>query len=487
MNHEHEEYSSSPYSKPYPRRPPPTSSRPGDERAYHLRLAEYRNDNGEHHGSLISGPRQAVYSDYPSSSLRPREAPESRFHHDVCYYHEDRGGGEEYHRDEALATNAVDVGREEPKDYTGHGEGSLRRSSVKENDKADTINKMDIDMIPRITLSNGIQMPQLAFGTAPRARPGELPSSCNNPNFVGFLPEQVPRSLHLALQTGIHHIDTALIYRSHGHIAHVLQRWFMEGRLKREDVFITSKIYHPPSRTGMESTTIDIDNLSVREVEKKVHDQFQQSLIELGVGYVDLMLLHWPSSGDAAGQSKDGHNNMSNAVTMAEIDPIKAAKRIAAWKVLEHYYNIGWARAIGVSNFHEEHLQHLMDDGATIKPHVNQIETNVYTQQENIIQYCEDNGIAVMAFSPFGRGVMNMETDDVLTLIGLKHNMSPGQIALAYLLRRGFAVSFSSSSQERMRGNINACSIALDDDDMESLKSLQRSGSQGLRSPYSLS
>ena len=437
----------------------------------------------------MSGPRQATYSDSrpvcysPPSSLNLRGGvPESRYHHDECYYHEGRGAGEVYHRDEAIGLNGV--GREKSNEHNVHDKGSPLRSSV---DKTGTNTNIGIDMIPNITLSNGIQMPQLAFGTAPRAKPGELPSSCNNPGFAGFLPEQVPRSLHLALQTGMRHIDTALIYRSHGHIAHVLQHWFMEGRLKREDVFITSKIYHPPARFGMDSTTIDIDNLSVEEVEKKVHEQFQQTLIELGVGYIDLMLLHWPSSGDGAGQAKDGNYDRNNAITMAEVDSIKRAKRTAAWKVLEHYYNIGWARAIGVSNFHEVHLQHLMEDGATIKPHVNQIESNVYTIQENIIQYCKDSDIAVMAFSPFGRGVMNMENDDVLQSIGSKHTMSPGQIALAYLLRRGFAVTFLSSSQERMRGNIDACRIALDDDDMENLESLQRSGSRGLQSPYSLS
>jgi len=337
--------------------------------------------------------------------------------------------------------------------------------------------------IPTITLSNGVQMPQLALGTAPlSSAKGE---TSTNLNFTGFFPEQVPHSVNSGLSSGIRHIDTALIYRSHTKVAHVLNTKFMENKLNREDVFITSKIYHPPSTGfGMNCNTIDIDNLSIEEVEKKVHEQFEMSLNELGVGYVDLMLLHWPSAGGGAGNQ----SSKDDGKQMVEICPVNRAKRIAAWKVLEHYYSMGWTRAIGVSNFHEVHLQHLLDDGASIKPHVNQMETSVYIQHTKTIRYCKENDIQIMAFSPFGRGVMKIEDDEVIKSIATKYNnVSPGQIALAYLINLGYAVSFYSSSEERMKGNIEACSLKLDSDDMDKLSSLQRSASWGLPSPYSLS
>ena len=173
---------------------------------------------------------------------------------------------------------------------------------------------------------------------------------------------------------------------------------------------------------------------------------------------------------------------------MVEICPLNRAKRIAAWKVLEHYYSMGWTRAIGVSNFHEVHLQHLLDDGASIKPHVNQMETSVYIQHTKTIQYCKENDIQVMAFSPFGRGVMKIEEDEIVKSVAAKYNnVSPGQVALAYLINLGYAVSFYSSSEERMKGNIEACSLTLDSDGMDKLSSLQRSASWGLPSPYTLS
>lgn len=325
-------------------------------------------------------------------------------------------------------------------------------------------------------------MPQLALGTAPlSSAKGE---TLSNVKYTGFFPEQVPHSVNSGLSSGIRHIDTALIYRSHAKVAHVLNTKFMENKLKREDVFITSKIYHPPSTGfGMNCNTIDIDNLSIEEVERKVHEQFEMTLNELGVGYVDLMLLHWPSAGGGAGNQSSKKED-----GMVEICPINRAKRIAAWKVLEHYYSMGWARAIGVSNFHEVHLQHLLDDGASIKPHVNQMETSVYIQHTKTIQYCKENGIQIMAFSPFGRGVMKIEEDEIIKSVATKYdNVSPGQVALAYLINLGYAVSFYSSSEERMKGNIEACSLKLDSDDIDKLSSLQRSASWGLPSPYTLS
>src|SRR5210317_139173 len=119
---------------------------------------------------------------------------------------------------------------------------------------------------PNITLSNGVQMPTLAIGTAPLSgSTDEAPSS--NPNYIGFFPERVTRCVHLALEAGIRHIDTALLYRCQGNIAHVLRQWFMEGKISRDEVFITSKVSHPPATSfGIQS--------SVEEVTAKMHAHF---------------------------------------------------------------------------------------------------------------------------------------------------------------------------------------------------------------------
>ena len=87
-----------------------------------------------------------------------------------------------------------------------------------------------------------------------------------------------------------------------------------------------------------------------------MHRQVQMTLRELGVGYLDLMLLHWPSPGGGVGGQAAGDEDAAARPKMAKIDPLRRAKRIAAWKVLEHYHSMGWLRAIGTSNFHEVHV-----------------------------------------------------------------------------------------------------------------------------------
>ncbi|KAL3910936.1 MAG: hypothetical protein SGARI_001889 [Bacillariaceae sp.] len=290
-----------------------------------------------------------------------------------------------------------------------------------------------------VELSNGVRMPLLALGTAPLcADPGTL--ATQNPRFVGFLPEQASRIVHLGLQAGIRHIDTALMYRTQPKIAGILEQWFADGRLRREDVFLTTKVYHPPAPSfATDDSNMDMDNMSVDQVADTVRTHFQRCITELGVGYVDLMLLHWPGSGG-------GLNT-------------------------------------------KVHLEHLMEDGARHRPMVNQLETSVYIRHDRIVEYCKEKGIVVQAYSPFGRGVNNLLEDPVVQSVAKKHKKTPGQIALRYIIQQGIAPIFLSSSEERITSNLESLAFELDGDDMHALASLQKKdgGSWGLPSPYSIS
>jgi aryl-alcohol dehydrogenase-like predicted oxidoreductase len=148
--------------------------------------------------------------------------------------------------------------------------------------------------IPTIKLYNGVEMPQLSLGLAFwNVQKGGIPDS---PNFVGFLPERVYRSLHVALEAGIRGIDTALIYRSHVQIRQVLGDWFANGKLKRDDVFIATKVYHPYNPLATSSTCVgNPDNLSPAQVAEMVESHIEKSLEELGLGYLDLLFMHWPA------------------------------------------------------------------------------------------------------------------------------------------------------------------------------------------------
>ncbi|KAL3929221.1 MAG: hypothetical protein SGARI_004814 [Bacillariaceae sp.] len=322
-----------------------------------------------------------------------------------------------------------------------------------------------------------MEMPQLALGTAPLKTAEEDTSSfCPTNSFAGFLPEQAVRSVAIALSSNMRHIDTALIYRSHTSVRHVLLQKLASGELERSDVFVTSKVFHP--NTGGQFGTeelhcmpIDQGEMTHDQVYNKVYEQFQQTLIELGVGYVDLMLLHWP------GRIRDKDENGNRM------------RRKAAWKALQDCYHKGWARSIGVSNFSEHHLQQLeADGGCQVRPMVNQFEASVFLQQSSILSYCQEHNIVSVAYSPLGRGVNRVTSNNVVLKIAEQHGKNAGQVALKYLLQKGYGgIVFLTSSKERMVTNTQLYDFTLTEDEVQALDQLSRpDGSWGLDSPYNI-
>jgi len=327
--------------------------------------------------------------------------------------------------------------------------------------------------VPTTTLRNGIEMPQVAIGTLYRdftktdSNPSAVPG---NPNFFGFLPEKTYRALTVALELGYTHIDAALVYRTQKAIGSVLAAKMMTGEISRDDIFITSKIYHGamPGITRRGST-LPLDDMTPDEVADAVEEQFEAVLEELGVGYVDIMLMHWPAIMD----SKDEGN---------------AGRRLAAWKVFERMHDRGLARAIGVSNFSEQHIEQLMIDGAKVLPHVNQIEASVYKSWDNIKTYCDEKGIKLMAYSPLGLGKESLLNDPVVKSIAEAKGVAPSQVALKYLVQQGYTVLPMSSSEGNLMLNLNLFSFELTDKEMERLGELSsKDEGIGLPSPYDMS
>jgi len=317
-------------------------------------------------------------------------------------------------------------------------------------------------------------MPIVAVGTCFRdcSKSDTQPTSSlpSNPNFFGFLPERTYYALSTALDLGYNHIDTALVYRSQKAIGSVLAQKMTQGELVREDIFITTKLFHG-SMEGLtrQGSTLDLDNMSPEEVSKAIEAQFELILEELGVGYVDCMLLHWPAIMDSK----------------SELNP---ARRLAAWKVLESMYQRGWARSIGVSNFNEFHLEELMQNGASILPMVNQIEASVYKQWGRIYDYCQEKGIAIMAYSPLGLGNQSLLTDPIILQIAELKNVSASQVALRYLIQKGYAVLPLSTSEKRLKSNLDLFSFELTDVEMSRLADLSylKDEGIGLPSPYDM-
>jgi len=226
-----------------------------------------------------------------------------------------------------------------------------------------------------------------------------------------------------ALEAGYRHIDTAKIYKNEAAVGQGVK----ESGLPREQVFITTKLWNDDMRQG-------------RQMEA-----FEESLNALGTDYVDLYLLHWA------------------------VEDVY----IPSWKVLEKIYAEGRARAIGVCNFQQHHLERLMD-AAAVKPAVNQFECHPYLAQEPLIAFCEKEGIACQAWGPLGGKGSPLVTDSVLSTIGEKYGKSAAQVILRWNLQRGVVVLPKSVHEERIFANSQLFDFALNDADMKVVNAMNQ-------------
>lgn len=307
--------------------------------------------------------------------------------------------------------------------------------------------------VPPLLLSNGVEMPMVGFGTA---------------FFNDGLrrPELAYRAVRLALDAGYRHFDTAHMYGCEPHIGMVLAQEFASGRLRREDIFITTKSGHPPVRDFPNARTqwLYDPNLSAYD---GVMGEFLTSLSDLGVGYADLLLLHWPGMFYFPDRFAKGFHFTAPSRDLAR------DKRAQMWRAAEELYSRGLVRAIGVSNFLPHHLDPLLS-GCSVAPMMNQCEVHPYLQQLQLVKYCQERGIHMTAYCPLGGGALNVLDDVVVKALAEKKGVLPAQLVLAWLVQRNIAVIPKSSSPERMRKNLDIAQINLAQEEMELMGKLDR-------------
>ena len=254
-----------------------------------------------------------------------------------------------------------------------------------------------------------------------------------------------------ALKCGYRHIDCAYIYGNEAEIGKALQFAFETGIVKREELFITSKLWnsdHAPERV----------ELAIR-----------RSLKDLQLDYLDLYLIHWPVA------FKTGHEQAKTAddlISLAEMPLIET------WKAFEEIQKTGLTKHIGVSNFNIPKLQQLITT-ATIAPEVNQVELHPYLGQQELVDYCAENSILLTAYSPLGshhliNSQAGLTREKVVIVMAERNNCTPAQILLAWGMQRGISVIPKSTNAERIKENFESVNVRLSVADFDKVSGLER-------------
>jgi 2,5-diketo-D-gluconate reductase A len=246
---------------------------------------------------------------------------------------------------------------------------------------------------------------------------------------VGFGVWQVPdaevdAAVLAALETGYRHIDTAKLYDNEAGVGRALAA----TDVPRNEIFVTTKVW--PSEFGAQETMTS----------------FTGSMERLGLDTLDLLLLHWP---------------------FPEQD-----RYVDAWKALQALRDAGRVRAIGVCNFHVEHLQRLFDETGEW-PAINQVELHPYLQQAEVTAFNAAHGIVTESWSPLASGKEVLD-DPVIGAIAERVGATPAQVILAWHIARGFVVLPKSVTPSRIAENFAAAEVVLTGSDMEQIAGLDR-------------
>ena len=268
-----------------------------------------------------------------------------------------------------------------------------------------------------IVLNNGYEIPSVGFGTW-KTPDGEVAIA----------------SVKKAVECGYTHIDTAACYKNEKSVGVAIK----ECGVPREQLFVTSKLWN--TERGYEKTKA----------------AFAKTLDDLGLDYLDLYLIHWPA-------------NSLQFENWAEINA-------DTWRAFEELYLEGKIKAIGLSNFMVKHMEALMKT-AKIKPMVNQIEYHPGLMQEDVVEYCNKNGICVEAWSPIGSG--RLLENELLLQIAEKYGRSVAQICIRWCMQNDVLPLPKSVTPSRIEENLKIWDFEISDDDMAMINKMGPCGCSG--------
>lgn len=281
-------------------------------------------------------------------------------------------------------------------------------------------------IFPTRILNNGLVCPSMGLGTAYMDNVGEI--------------------VYESIKQGARLIDTAAKYGNEKEIGEGLTKAIKENIVKREDMFIITKLSFY-DRSNPEGA-------------------IKKSLENLQLSYIDLYLDHWPMT---IYSSKD---------IIKEKNPVHIV-----WGKMEKLVGLGYTKAIGVSNYNVQSMLNLLSF-CDIKPAVLEIEYHPYLIQSGIKELCDRNNILLIGFNSLVKGPyidkfhketkVDLLEEDIVKSLGKKYNRTPGQIALNWALAQGIIVIPKTSNPKRMKENLGAMEFKISDEDIKEINELNR-------------
>jgi alcohol dehydrogenase (NADP+) len=240
-----------------------------------------------------------------------------------------------------------------------------------------------------------------------------------------------------ALAAGFRHFDCAERYRNEREVGEALQAGLAAGGIAREGVFVTTKLWNSNHRP------------------ERVEPAFEASLDRLKLNYLDLYLIHTPYAfqpGDEQDpRDQDGNVIYDEGITLLD-----------TWRAMESLVDDGRCRAIGLSDIALEELL-LIYESARIKPAVVQVESHPYLPETELLQFCKEKGIVLLAFAPLGHGMRpGLLEDPVISAIATRVGKTPAQVLLAWAVQRGTALLTTPKSVARARENFDISALPED-------------------------
>ncbi|MCY2688219.1 aldo/keto reductase [Salinimicrobium sp. TH3] len=267
---------------------------------------------------------------------------------------------------------------------------------------------------------------------------------------------KVGQAVKIALNNGYRHVDCAATYGNEAEIGNAFNEIFKEGKIKREDVWVTSKLWNDSHR------------------KEHVIPALKQTLKDLQLDYLDLYLMHWPVA------FKHGVSFPSKDEDYLSLEEVPL---IETWNAMIEAKKQGLVKHIGVSNFSSKKLDDLMSKTNEI-PEMNQVELHPFLPQPELLQFCKENNIHCTAYSPLGSGDRSeqMKAKDEPSLlkepaileVAKKHDVSPAQVLIKWGVDRGTAVIPKSTSKDHIISNLESINLELDEEDHKKIAGIKR-------------